>query len=232
MARFDAVLFDAGGVLVLPDPTVLAPLLAPYGAAVELEAHHRAHYAGMRALDTEGVVHDDWNAYNPAYVRALGVAEDEVDEAAFLLGRTRSPWLWRWPIPGATDALRALHQSGVPIGVVSNASGQIEAALRRAGVCQVGDGEGAPVWVVVDSHVVGVEKPDPAIFTPAVEALGIEPRRIAYVGDSVINDVVGATAAGLHPLHLDPYDLHGDAAHERIRSLAELPAVVGRTDEA
>ena len=27
MTRFDAVLFDAGGVLVLPDPTVLGPLL-------------------------------------------------------------------------------------------------------------------------------------------------------------------------------------------------------------
>jgi hypothetical protein len=45
MTRFDAVLFDAGGVLVLPDPTVLAPLLSPYGGSVDLERHRRAHYA-------------------------------------------------------------------------------------------------------------------------------------------------------------------------------------------
>ena len=31
MSRFDAVLFDAGGVLVLPDPTVIGPLLVQYG---------------------------------------------------------------------------------------------------------------------------------------------------------------------------------------------------------
>ena len=44
---FDAVLFDAGGVLVLPDPTVLAPLLAPYGGSTSLDRHRRAHYAAM-----------------------------------------------------------------------------------------------------------------------------------------------------------------------------------------
>ena len=32
MTRFDAIWLDAGGVLVLPDPDVLGPLLAYYGA--------------------------------------------------------------------------------------------------------------------------------------------------------------------------------------------------------
>ncbi len=49
VARFDAVIFDAGGVLVLPDPTVLAPLLAYFGGDSTLDAHRRAHYAGMKA---------------------------------------------------------------------------------------------------------------------------------------------------------------------------------------
>ena len=43
----DAVLFDAGGVLVLPDPTVLAPLLAPEGGSTAMEAVCRSHYAAM-----------------------------------------------------------------------------------------------------------------------------------------------------------------------------------------
>ena len=34
MNDVDAILFDAGGILVLPDPTVLAPLLAQASAAV------------------------------------------------------------------------------------------------------------------------------------------------------------------------------------------------------
>jgi HAD superfamily hydrolase (TIGR01549 family) len=225
-ARFDAVLFDAGGVLVLPDPTVLGPLLAPYGAATSAEAHRRAHHGAMRALDVDGEVHDDWSVYNVTYVRLLGVTEQDLVEAAFLLGRTRSPMLWRWPVPGSTDVLRALAAAGVPIGVVSNASGQIEATLRRAGVCQVGPGAGASVVVVVDSHVVGVAKPDPAIFAPALDALGLPPARVAYVGDSVINDVVGARAAGLQPLHLDPYDDHPGADYDRISSLADLLTIV------
>ena len=38
MTKFDAMLFDAGGILLLPDPTVLAPLLAPYGGDPSIEA--------------------------------------------------------------------------------------------------------------------------------------------------------------------------------------------------
>ena len=47
--EFDAVLFDAGGVLVLPDPTVLGPLLAFYGGDSSEVVQRRAHYAGMAA---------------------------------------------------------------------------------------------------------------------------------------------------------------------------------------
>jgi FMN phosphatase YigB (HAD superfamily) len=45
---------------------------------------------------------------------------------------------------------------------------------------------------------------------------------VAYVGDSYLNDVKGAEAAGLVPLHLDPYGLYADRSHERIESLHEL----------
>ena len=48
-SRFDAVLFDAGGVLLLPDPEVFGPLLAYYGGDPSIGAHRRAHYAGMYA---------------------------------------------------------------------------------------------------------------------------------------------------------------------------------------
>ena len=49
LMNFDAILFDAGGVLVLPDPTVIGPLLAPYGGDTSIDAHRRAHYAAMAA---------------------------------------------------------------------------------------------------------------------------------------------------------------------------------------
>jgi FMN phosphatase YigB (HAD superfamily) len=76
---------------------------------------------------------------------------------------------------------------------------------------------------VVDSHVVGVAKPDPRIFDHALEHFAEFDRdRIAYVGDSVTMDVGGATAAGLLPLLLDPHDDHAGARFDRIRSVAQL----------
>lgn len=223
MPRFDAILFDAGGIFVLPDPTVLGPLLAWFGGDPTVDAHRRAHYRGMAVKSATGKGEAFWDEYNHAYVATVGVPEHDVAEAADVLGRTRTAALWRWPIPESSTALRALHAAGMPIGVVSNASGQIEAVLRRSGVCQVGDGPGTPVRVVIDSHVVGIAKPDPAIFDVAlVHFAGIDRSRIAYVGDSVTMDVGGARAAGLHPILLDPYDDHLGADFDRIATLEEL----------
>ena len=224
MARFDALLFDAGGVLVLPDPTVIAPLLAFYGADGSFEAHRRAHYAGMKAKSDRGEPEGSWSGYDVAYVRAVGVDPAEHDEAAFVLGHTRTPWLWRWMMPETRAALDTLASAGLPMGVVSNASGQIEGILARE-ICQVGPGAHVEMRCVVDSLVVGVAKPDPAIFDHALMHFAeFDRSRIAYVGDSVTMDIGAAAAAGLHPILLDPYDHHAGADFERIRAVAELAA--------
>jgi putative hydrolase of the HAD superfamily len=224
--RFKAILFDAGGVLVLPDPTVLGPLLAYYGGDPSVEANCRAHYAGMAAKSAAGSGEAFWDEYNHSYVRSIGVGEGDVEAAAELLHRTRSAHLWRWPIPDSLVALAQLSASGVPIGVVSNASGQIAEVLSRSGVCQAGDGRHVPMRIVIDSHLVGVAKPDPKIFDHALLHFdGIERDQIAYIGDSVTMDIAAARAAGLHAILLDPYDDHPDADFERIRSLLELVAM-------
>jgi putative hydrolase of the HAD superfamily len=221
--RFDAFLFDAGGIFVLPDPTVLGPLLTYYGGIDDHEVHRRAHYAGMAAKSRAEDGEADWSSYNDAYVAAVGVPHAEAAEAAMVLDRTRSAYLWRHPIADSVAALAALVERDVPVGVVSNASGQIEDVLRRSGVCHVGEGPHTTVRVIVDSHVVGVAKPDPSIFDPALEHFeGIDRRRIAYVGDSVTMDVGGARAAGLHPILLDPFADHEGADFDRISSLMDL----------
>ncbi len=225
--RFDAVLFDAGGVLVLPDPTVLGPLLAPFGGDPSIEVHRRAHYFAMANKSRAIVGEADWHEYDLAYVESVGVAADDREHAAVVLGRTRHALLWRWPIPESMAALAELAAAGVRMGVVSNASGQIEMQLGRSGICQVGAGASTPMLCIVDSHVVGVAKPDPRIFEHALPCFpGIAPERIVYVGDSVTMDIGGAAAAGLHPILIDPYDDHADADFERIRSLRELRAML------
>lgn len=221
--RFDAVLFDAGGVLVLPDPTVLAPLLAPYGGSTDVAVHRRAHYAAMARKSHTRSHEADWHSYNVVYVEAVGVDADLVEHAAEVLDHTRSALLWRWPIPETLAGLAALANAEVPMGVVSNASGQIERMLLLAGICQIGSGRGVPMRVIVDSHVVGVAKPDPRIFDHALPHFSeFERHRIAYVGDSVTMDVEGARAAGLHPVLVDPYDDHAGADFDRVRSVHDL----------
>jgi putative hydrolase of the HAD superfamily len=223
--RFDAVLFDAGGVLVLPDPTVIAPLLLTYGGSTDHVAHRRAHYAAMAAKSRQGSTESDWNAYNIAYVQEVGVDTDAVEHAAEVLEHTRSAHLWRWPIPETIAALVELSVAGVPMGVVSNASGQIAEVLRRTAICQEGDGPGVSMRVVIDSHVVGVAKPDPRIFEFALPYFAeFDRSRIAYVGDSVVMDIGGASAAGLHPILVDPFDHHVGAEFDRITSVADLIA--------
>ena len=76
--------------------------------------------------------------------------------------------------------------------------------------------------IVTDSHVIGYAKPDPRIFSDAIAALDLPPERIAYVGDSYVNDVGGARAAGLVPLLYDPFDDHADYDCERLGSLHEV----------
>jgi putative hydrolase of the HAD superfamily len=222
-SRFKAILFDAGGVLVLPDPTVLGPLLAYYGGDPAIDRHRRAHYAGMAAKSAAGSGEVFWDEYNHAYVRSVGVPERDVDSAVVALHCTRNAYLWRWPIPESFAALQALAQAGVPLGVVSNANGQIGEVLERSGVCQVGEGPNVCMRIVVDSHVVGVSKPDPRIFEHALPHFdGFERHEIAFVGDSVTMDIGAARAAGLHPILLDPYDDHADGDFERVHSLMEL----------
>lgn len=220
--RFDAVLFDAGGVLVLPDPTVLGPLLAHYGGDPSVARHRRAHYAGMRDKSHTGSLEGDWLAYDTAYVDAVGVRAADRAEAADVLNRTRTADLWRWPIPETMQALQRLASIEVPMGVVSNASGQIEGALKRS-VCQVGGGPFVTMRCIVDSHVVGIEKPNPAIFDHALPHFAdIDSSRIAYVGDSVSMDIAASAAAGLHPILIDPYDDHVGADFERLTSVGVL----------
>ena len=117
------------------------------------------------------------------------------------------------------------HQADadVPMGVVSNASGQIEAELARGGIGQVGEGSGVAMRCVIDSHVVGVAKPDPRIFDFAMPHFpGVARERMLYVGDSVKMDVGGARAAGLTPVLVDPHDDHAGADFERVRSIVEI----------
>ncbi|MCD5311707.1 HAD family hydrolase [Kineosporia babensis] len=228
--EFDAILFDAGGVLVTPSPQSLGPVVASFGGSAEPEVHLRAHFAAAHAMDharADGN-ESDWHAYGRAYLRTTGASVDEPALEAFRQGFNDT--YWREPVPTAAKTLLALEEQGIPIGIVSNAEGQVEGDLAALGICGVDTPGAARVVCVVDSHVVGVSKPDPAIFLHALDAMGIPASpRIAYVGDTVFYDVRAATAAGLTPLLHDPFgyhqrDPHPSGPHRVLPRLSDLVA--------
>jgi putative hydrolase of the HAD superfamily len=229
-----AILLDAGGVLIFPQPDLLRPPLRALGVSPDVADLERAHYRAMVIQDlavVPPVTGTWWREYLVGYFAACGVAEDQCRDLAAEVAAATMGRAWTHVGTGVMAGLRALAALGLPIGVVSNSDGTVQAELRRLGVCYAADGHGqAPasagvqVGVVVDSAVAGVAKPDPAIFGIALGALGVPASgTVLHVGDSLRYDVAGALAAGLQPVHLDPHGFcPAPDGHRHIRTLAEL----------
>ncbi len=239
-AAVDAVLLDVGGVFFLPDHAGVIQALARAGVHARAGVLDRAHYLAL--AESERHAGGDGGAllarYRQAYLRAAGVPPERIPDAERELfdadlGYMRAPWT-RLREQAAAE-LRELAATDVGLAVVSNADGSVEQQLRAFGVCQVGDGKGVPVATVVDSTVVGVAKPDARIFRIALDALAVEPARTVHLGDSLLADVAGARAAGIHPVHYDPLGLCPADGHRDVASIAELAGLVRsrapRTDQ-
>lgn len=224
---FDAIMLDIGGVLLLPDPDVVGAALTDAGIAHRHDALLWAHYTGVEVLDATP---DRWpmggapGPYVDGFLSAADVHDRDRPAAAAVLDEVfarPSIDVWCRTTPWARSALTTLAALGLPVAVVSNADGTAEAQLRRHRLAQVGDGPGLAVAAVVDSAVVGVAKPDPAIFAPALAALDVAAGDCRYVGDTVTFDVAGARAAGMECLHLDPFGTCPARDHDHARTLVD-----------
>jgi len=228
----DAVFLDVGGVFHLPSHSLIGEALRRVGVdpLPDADVLDRAHYAGAKALEvwpTGDVVAGLWAAYERAYAVQCGVAEDLLDDAIDELDVTFArPGIWSRLAPGSLDGLRALADTGVTLAIVSNSDGTLEGRLRDEGICQVGPGKGVPMTIVIDSDVVGVAKPDPAIFHLALDACGVAPERVLHVGDTVGADVEGALAADVRPVHLDPYGFCDDDSHPHVKAVSDVAAAL------
>lgn len=107
------------------------------------------------------------------------------------------------PMPGARQALDRLRDAGIPTAVVSNQSGiarrlvtaeQVDAVNRKVEELL---GPLGP-WAVCPHGVddgCACRKPAAGLVLQAAEALGVDPRRVAVVGD-IGADIEAARAAG------------------------------------
>ncbi|MDP9332705.1 MAG: HAD hydrolase-like protein [Actinomycetota bacterium] len=238
-ARPKAVLLDVGGIFFAPSHDRVLGAFARAGLAPTAELLDRAHYAGARAFPAGGDKLDwqldwpkRWRAYLDAYMTECETPDDRREEVhEHLDSEFADAALWLHELPGAREGLRALAETGIRLGIISNADGLIGLRLAEAEMLQVGPGIGVAVECVIDSGAVGVMKPDPRIFHLALDAMAIGAADAWYVGDMPGIDVVGARAAGLHPVLMDPYQFHLDADYARISSLTELATVLRAASE-
>jgi putative hydrolase of the HAD superfamily len=98
--------------------------------------------------------------------------------------------------PDAAPALAELRGLGLKLVCVSNWDVSLPEVLERCGLDGALDG-------VVSSAQAGVRKPDPAIFTPALELAGCAPAEALCVGDTPAEDLAAARAAGIPAILID-----------------------------
>ncbi|MFD2081178.1 putative hydrolase of the HAD superfamily [Actinopolymorpha cephalotaxi] len=218
-----ALLVDVGGVLLLPNAALLTPVVARHGGVSTEEEFLRAHYAAHNAaFPARGEPRD----YYELLPRFAGVPAERLTEAVEdyrAVSRTRN--MWHAPDPASKAALAGFVAEGVRVAIVSQADGRIARMLRDAAMCQEGEGPGVTVDAVLDSAVVGYDKPDPRFFRAALDAVGATRDRAVHVGDTVPADVRGAQAADILAVHYDPYgDCDDPGDHEHVRTLAEVGA--------
>jgi putative hydrolase of the HAD superfamily len=222
-AAIDAVSLDAGGVLVVPDHGLLSHALTTAGVDHDRDRFLDAHYEAMAEIDRARSEPETFTDYIHAFVGAAGVPPGHTEPAVAALGAVLVPPAWHQPIPGAKAAAARLAAAGLRLAVTSNADGNVAEQLARYETLQVGPGAGIEVEHISDSGVIGVHKPDPAIFRATAEGLALPPERICHVGDAGTYDADGAAAAGMVAVHVDPLGLcPGD--HTHVASLADFAA--------
>lgn len=106
--------------------------------------------------------------------------------------------VWNNILPGVPEALKILKDAGLQLSVVSNSNGTVREILESLDLDSY-FGE------IFDSHIIGYEKPDPRIFFHSIETSKADPETTVHVGDLYHVDVIGARAANIEAVLLDPF---------------------------
>lgn len=216
------VFLDAGGILVHPNWSRVSETLERHGVLVTAKALAAAEPRAKQRLDcgeTIEATNDEqrgWTYFDLVLTEA-GVPLTASTAAALLELNAyhRQFNLWETVPDDVVPALTALRARGLRLVVVSNANGTLLRLFTRLGLAASFD-------VVFDSHVVGIEKPDPRFFQHALEKSGALPETTVHVGDLFHVDVVGARSAGIAAILLDAGGLYADYDCLRVRTIGEV----------
>lgn len=215
MARRRFIFFDVGNTLLFPNRALmLAPLPADRHPTLErwraLERRTKLEFD--QGMMTGKVDHSFWWTFHTYLLEEIRALNDRLRDQ--LVENTRKSANWDQVLPGTRAALDRMRQD-YAIAVISNADGKIDAVLRRCGIADC-------FATIIDSGVVGTEKPHPAIFQAAMRAMKAEPAESLYVGDVYSVDYVGARNAGMQAVLFDMAGAYRGRDFPRVESLAGL----------
>jgi len=204
------------------DQDILSQILASFGcdmpgACLYSEHFHAIHWFDSYIRDHGRFPPSMGKPYTQLLFELAGVPEHIAAPAALVAEeRHREKNLWTYTFPWAEEALARLLSDGYRLSVISNADGRVQQQLDDIGM--------SPYFErVFDSELVGVSKPDPAIFQLALEELGLRSEDALFVGDMFYIDVWGANRVGMPAVHMDPLGLYVGWAGEHIQDLSLLP---------
>lgn len=228
----ETLFLDAGNTLISMDYGWIARELGAHGLETDAADIARAEAAARPATSkhvAQGRDQSSRGAFEYYLARILDglpvVAALDSDRRAELVREVaiavKRPGedhrLWSRVLPGVPEALADLRDLGLDLIVVSNSDGSVEQALDELGLARY-------LTEVLDSAIVGFEKPDARFFEHALERSGARREHTLHVGDMYYQDVVGARAAGVDVVLLDPYDDWHAVDCVTCRDLSELVA--------
>jgi len=229
-----AIFFDAGNTLVFPRVEELAQEITAQGYPATVEDFHAAHRRSRARLDEflwpllrqnqvpRSIDHVYWSEYLKALMEQIRVPEAERAVVTERLAARFSEFaFWSHVFPETPRVLESLRARGYFLGVISNSLGWIEEQLRNVDLARHFD-------IIVDSAVVGIEKPHTGIFRMALERAGVRAAEAIFVGDTYATDIGGARLAGLRGVLFDLIGAYPDADCPRISSLQGLDQVLER----
>ena len=221
------IFLDVGNTLISMDFDWVKEELRGLGVMCEVDDLRRAEAAARPVVSAalEKFKSTEDRKTTILYIRSIirglnpvsSMTDEEHDEIIGALlkviqGPGQIERLWSWVLPGVIEALEILKNIGLRLVVVSNSNGTVERILTNLKLRHYFD-------KILDSHLVGFEKPDPRLFYHALEISGSDPERTIHIGDLYHVDVIGAWSAGLHAILLDPFD---DWGHVNCARLPDL----------
>lgn len=204
------VFVDAGGTLIDPYPSVGAVYARagrPHGLEADASALQAAFaevWQGARAQEGARIMtfgqdvpqtHAFWRALVFDVLDAVGFSGDR--EACFgaFFAEFEKPESW-WVYEDVAPLLDGLEARGVPVGVLSNWDFRLPRLLEVLGLRARFD-------PLVVSCFEGVAKPSPELYRRAAARVGVDPRRILYVGDHRHLDLDPAREVGFEAYLID-----------------------------